>query len=66
MVITFIVRVILIFWILSIIGRWIGKYTLFGKNTDKVTDNGKKANSPLDINYTGKIDDAEFEEIDSE
>ena len=65
-VITFILRFILIFWIISIIGRFIRRYNFSGKNSAEVTGSSKKTDSSLGINYTGKIDDAEFEEIDSE
>ena len=64
--ITFILRFILIFWIISIIARWFRRFNFSGKNSDEVTGSGKKTDSPSDINYTGKIDDADFEEIDSE
>ena len=63
---TFILRFILIFWMISIIARWIGRVRLSGKNSGEIHGSGKKTDSSMDINYTGKIDDAEFEEIDSE
>ncbi len=64
--ITFILRFILIFWIISIIARWFRKFNLSGKNSDEVTGKRNETDSSLDINYTGKIDDADFEEIDSD
>ena len=65
-VVIFILRFILIFWIISIIARWFRRFNLPGKNSDEVTGERKKTDSSIDINYTGKIDDADFEEIDSE
>ena len=62
----FILRVILLFWIISIVARWFRRFNFSPKDTGTVEGNRQKANSPIDINYTGKIDDAEFEEIDSE
>lgn len=62
----FILRVILLFWIISIVARWFRRFNFPPKDTDTVEGNRQNANSPVDMNYTGKIDDAEFEEIDGE
>ncbi|MFC1649998.1 hypothetical protein ACFL2X_00360 [Candidatus Latescibacterota bacterium] len=54
-------RFILIFWIVSVMLRWFRRMGTSDGNSE-VT--GKKTNAPVDLDQTGRIDDAEFEEID--
>ncbi len=60
----YILRFLLLFWIISILFRWFRRLGSSGKDSGTVIGNRKKANAPVDINHTGRIDDAEFEEID--
>ena len=60
----YILRFILIFWIISVLFRWFRRLGPSSKDSGTVIGNRKKANTPADMNHTGRIDDAEFEEID--
>ena len=62
----YILRFLLLFWIISILFRWFRRLGSSSKESDTVIGNRKKANAPVDINHAGRIDDAEFEEIDRE
>ncbi len=62
----FILRVLLIYWILSILVRWFLRLSSSGKSPGSVGSKSKDINIPVDMNHSGKIDDAEFEEIESE
>jgi len=62
----FILRFLLIYWILSILIRWFLRLSSSGKSPGSVGSKRQDTNIPVDINHSGKIDDAEFEEIDSE
>ncbi|MFC1560924.1 hypothetical protein ACFL4V_00445 [Candidatus Latescibacterota bacterium] len=62
----YILRFLLIFWIISILLRWFGRLGSSSKDSSTVIGNKKKANAHIDINHTGRIDDAEFEEINGE
>lgn len=62
----FILRVLVIYWILSILIRWFSRLGSSGKSAGTVDGKRQNTNIPADINHSGKIDDAEFEEIDRE
>ena len=62
----FIFRVLLIYWIISAIIKWFSRLSSSGKSSGPVGSKGHDTNTPVDMNLHGKIDDAEFEEIDSE
>ncbi len=62
----FILRVLLIYWILSIIIKWFLKLGSSGKSAGNVDEKRESANTPVDMNQPGKIEDAEFEEIEGE
>ena len=55
-----IIRILLILWIASILMRWL-KRTPAPKNTDSVKGDRPPGSS---LDYTGTIDDADFEDID--
>ena len=61
-----ILRILLIYWIISTVIKWISRLNAHDRSSGSVSGVGRDRNSPLDMNSTGKIDDAEFEEIDSE
>ena len=63
---TIILRVLLIYWIISILLKWFRRLSSSGQSSEKVEENRRGTNTPLDINSTGEIEDAEFEEIDSD
>jgi len=67
----YILRFILIFWIFSVLFRWFRRLGSSGsprssQGSGTIINNRRNANAPIDINHTGRIDDAEFEEIDRE
>ena len=61
-----ILRVLLIYWIISILLRWFRRLSSPDQSSEKVEGEKRGANAPLDIDSTGKIEDADFEEIDSD
>ena len=62
----FIIRALLIYWILTILIKLFTRFVITDKNSGTVFEKKENSNTPIDTNFTGKIDDAEFEEIDSE
>ena len=63
---TIVLRILLIYWILSILIKWFGRLSFSNKNSDKIPNDSQNPNAPLNNDFTGKIEDAEFEEMDSE
>ena len=59
-----ILRVLLIYWIISILLRWFRRLSSPDQSSEKVEGGKRGTNAPLDIDSTGEIEDAEFEEID--
>jgi len=61
----FILRIILIWWLVSVIFRWINRLNSSKSKTGTV-DTGNKGSTPSsEIPYTGEIVDADFDEIDN-
>ena len=58
-------RILLIYWIITIVVKWAGSYFSTQNSSKTVSGNGQDGIRPVDIKSTGKIDDAEFEEIDN-
>jgi hypothetical protein len=58
-------RILLIWWILTIIFRWVGRLGSSKSDTRTVADSNKKSNAFSDIPFEGEIEDADFEEIDN-
>ena len=56
----FLLRAFLIFWILSILYRWLSR--LYAPRGDQ-NDIRHSTNVPDDLSHTGTITDADFEEI---
>ncbi len=63
---TIILRVLLIYWIISILLKWFRRLSSSDQSSEKVEGGKRGANDPLDIDSTGEIEDADFEEIDSD
>ena len=59
-----ILRVLLIWWIATVIFRWISRLDLF-KDKNEPLSGREKTNIDSGIEYTGDIEDADFEEIDN-
>ena len=64
MFLTYLIRFLLIWWILSVIFRWIGRLVSSKNNAGTVTGGKHKSSDISDIPFTGNIEDADFEEID--
>ena len=61
----FLLRVILIWWILSVLFKWLGKLSAHRENTTGTADSNAR-HSDINVVHSGKIEDAEFEEIDDQ
>ncbi|MBT4482135.1 MAG: hypothetical protein HOC71_00485 [Candidatus Latescibacteria bacterium] len=62
----FLIRFLLLWWILSVIFKWVGKLSSSGKTSGPVTNGDTGSNDFKDIPMNGAIEDAEFEEIDGQ
>ena len=61
---TYLIRMLLVFWIVSIVYRWVTQGSASKRRKPTVTDK-KQSTAFRDVPYdTGKIEDADFEEID--
>ncbi|MFC1508730.1 hypothetical protein ACFL60_03470 [Candidatus Omnitrophota bacterium] len=60
-----ILQVILIWWILSVLFKWLGRLSAPRENTTGTADGGTR-HSDINVVHSGKIEDAEFEEIDDQ
>jgi len=59
----FLLRVLLIWWIVTILFKWLAPSGARGRNTAAPpSDTGR--DDPPDIVHSGRIEDAEFEEMD--
>ena len=61
----FLLRVILIWWILSVVFNWLGRLSTPRENTAKTEGSGTR-HSDINVVHSGKIEDADFEEIDEQ
>ncbi|HUT63068.1 MAG TPA: hypothetical protein VMZ04_03830 [Anaerolineae bacterium] len=61
----FILRIILIWWLVSVIFRWINRLNSSKGKIDTVDTGNKGSTSSTEIPYTGEIEDADFDEIDN-
>ena len=59
------IRILLIWWIAKIIFRMIGRLST-SENRNRVVSGNKKTKADSGIEYTGDIEDADFEEIDNQ
>lgn len=60
---TYLLRFLLIWWIVSILFKWVGKYINAPKNSAQATHHESEKKDP-DVVHSGTIEDADFEEID--
>lgn len=59
----FLLRAFLIFWILSILYRWLSRLYALRSDQKTTSDIRNSTNAPDDLSHTGTITDADFEEI---
>ena len=64
MFLTYLIRFLLIWWILSVIFRWVGKLGSSKNKTGTVAGGKHESSDISNIPLTGNIEDADFEEID--
>jgi len=62
-VLIFLLRILLIWWILSILFKWLGRLSSPDKKTSQAPQNPPPETNP-NIMHSGKIEDAEYEELD--
>lgn len=60
---TYLLRLLLIWWIVSILFKWVGKFINAPQNSAQATHHESREKTP-DVVHSGKIEDADFEEID--
>ena len=60
---TYLLRFLLFWWILTVLFKWIGRWIAPPRDSSKVTDRAGGGKEP-DVVHSGKIEDAEFEEMD--
>ncbi len=59
----FLLRAVLIFWILSILYRWFSRLYITRGDQKTTPRTRHSANTPDNLSHTGTITDADFEEI---
>ena len=62
-VLTFLLRILIIWWLLTILFKWMGKSLKSPTETARQTNDGNPQNDPKVI-HSGTIEDADFEEMD--
>ena len=58
------ITILLIWWILSAVFKWVGRLGSSKKDTGAFADKKKKSDAFSDIPFSGEIEDADFEELD--
>jgi hypothetical protein len=61
----FLLRFLLIFWIISVILRWLGRPSNANREAPRPQTPPTPANQAHDLRSSGKIVDAEFEDLDN-
>ena len=57
------ITILLIWWVLSAVFKWVGRLGSSGKDSGTVTGKKKKSDTFSDISFSGEIEDADFEEL---
>lgn len=62
---TYLIRFILIWWLISVIYRWVIRSSSTKRDTGTSAGTEKKPDTVSGMPYSGDIEDADFEEIDN-
>ena len=60
---TYLLRILLLWWILTVLFKWVGKLIAPSHNSEQ-TIHSTSGDKGSDVVHSGKIEDAEFEEMD--
>ena len=60
----FILRIILLYWIITVVVKWLAGNISSQKPPQNVSGTERNGSLKTNIKHTGTIDDAEFEEIE--
>ncbi|MBN1293214.1 MAG: hypothetical protein JXB48_15355 [Candidatus Latescibacteria bacterium] len=60
---TYLLRILLIWWLLTILLKWVGKYFKSPSERQSTPQQTNTQNDP-DVVHSGSIEDADFEEMD--